>query len=288
MGSNTSQRSMQLVIISGLSGSGKSVALNMLEDSGYYCIDNLPVRLLPQTVEQLSAEGTDKLAVAIDARSGESLNLLPEFTASLRQTGNDVRLLFLDSRNDTLLRRFAETRRRHPLALGNLTLEESLARERELLGPIAESAARIDTSDLHPATLRNWIKDTVGIQPGQLALVFESFAFKHGLPLDADLVFDVRVLPNPYYDPRLRPQSGRDAEVAAFLDKSPAAARMVGDIGGFIDAWLPGFARDNRSGLTVAIGCTGGQHRSVYVVECLAERFTANHRVLIRHRQLAQ
>jgi UPF0042 nucleotide-binding protein len=278
---------MQLILISGLSGSGKSVALNVLEDSGYYCVDNLPVLLLAETAEFMRSAGYQKIAVSIDARSGKALDRLPNTLAALRQAGMDLRVLFLDAKSDTLVRRFAETRRRHPLAQGELTIEECIARERELLAEIGELGHRIDTSDLQPNTLRAWIKDLLGAGNSHMTLLFESFGFKQGIPLDADLVFDVRFLPNPYYDPRLRPLTGNDAAVIAFLEANDDAHKTLAEIRGLIDTWLPRYLRDNRAYLTVAVGCTGGQHRSVYLVEKLAAHFREKAPVLVRHRQLS-
>jgi RNase adapter protein RapZ len=278
---------MQLILISGLSGSGKSIALNVLEDSGYYCVDNLPGQLLDQSVELLRSAGHGRIAVSIDARTGDSLELVPQYVASLKSQGVDASVLFLEAKNETLIRRFAETRRRHPLAGGNRTLEECLARERELLGPVGEIGHRIDTSELLPNTLRNWIKDLLGIRAGTTTLLFESFSYKQGVPLDADLVFDVRCVPNPHYDPALRPLTGLDAEVARFLEKEPKAGSMLEDIRRFMETWLPAYGEDNRSSLTVAVGCTGGRHRSVWFVERLAKYFRQRAPVLVRHRQLA-
>jgi UPF0042 nucleotide-binding protein len=278
---------MQLVLVSGLSGSGKSIALNVLEDSGYYCVDNLPVKLLQETVQLLRDAGNARVAMSIDARSGGSLALVPGYLDDLKGRGFGVRLLFLDAKDDTLIRRFSETRRRHPLAQGNITLYECLARERELLSPIVEIGHRIDTSELHPNTLRNWIRDLIEVDPLSLALLFESFAYKHGVPLDADLVFDVRCLPNPFYDPKLRPLSGLDPEVIAFLECEPQAGKMLAHIREFIETWLPAYSRDNRNSLTIAIGCTGGQHRSVHFVEKLAQHFRQRSSVVVRHRGLS-
>jgi UPF0042 nucleotide-binding protein len=277
---------MKLVLISGLSGSGKSVALNVLEDSDFYCVDNLPATLLAATVAFLRDAGIEQVAVTIDARSGASLADLPQALAALRSQGVDARLLFLDAGSSTLIRRFSETRRKHPLSDGTLTLEECIARERELLEPVSDAGHTIDTSDLAPNALRAWIKDWLAVERTGLTLLFESFGFKQGLPLGADLVFDVRCLPNPFYDPRLRPLSGLDAEVAQFLEAEPNVGAMTRDIGDYLDRWLPCFIRDNRAFLTVAIGCTGGQHRSVYISERLAERFRGAVPVLVRHRQL--
>ena len=278
---------MQVVLLSGLSGSGKSVALNVLEDSSYYCVDNLPVKLLPDTVQLLKSEGQQRVALSIDARGLGSVSLVPDYVERLRLEGIDARLIFLDAKDDTLLRRFAETRRRHPLSTANSTLEESLSRERTLLSPLAEAGHRIDTSGLHPNALRTWIKDLLGIgTTGLTSLLFESFGYKQGVPLDADFVFDVRCLPNPFYDPRLRALTGRDREVAEFLTREPAVSSMIADISRFVGTWLPAFQRDSRAYVTVAMGCTGGQQRSVYCVERLADEFRSNNPVLVRHRQL--
>jgi RNase adapter protein RapZ len=263
---------MQLVLISGLSGSGKSIALNALEDSGYYCIDNLPGPLLQESAELLRRAGHKRVAMSIDARTADALGQVPAYIAALKDQGVDLRLLFLDTKNDTLIKRFSETRRRHPLATGTRTLEECLTRERELLAPIGEIGQRLDTSDLLPNTLRNWIKDLLDIRTESVMLLFESFSYRQGIPLDADLIFDVRCLPNPHYDPRLRPLSGLDAAVIAFLEREPKVGSMFEDI---------------RGSLTVAIGCTGGRHRSVYFVERLGAYFRSRSPVLVRHRHLA-
>ena len=267
-------RTMQIVLISGLSGSGKSIALNVLEDAGYYVVDNLPAALLPQLVAHLRGAGWRRVAVAVDMRSGASIAALPQQVEALRATVRDLRVIFLEARDDTLIARFSETRRRHPLAIDDVSLEEAIQRERDALEPIAALGHRIDTSELHPNTLRAWVKDFIQMSAGEgMTLMFESFGFKYGIPLDADLVFDVRCLPNPYYDPRLRPLTGRDQPVVDFLEKLPEVERMAGDIRRFIADWLPAYMRDNRSYLTVAIGCTGGQHRSVYLAEWLAVQF---------------
>ena len=278
---------MQLVLISGLSGSGKSIALNALEDSGYYCVDNLPGQLLRESAELLRRAGHKRVAMSIDARTGNALDQVPGTIAELKNQGVDLRLLFLDTKNDTLIKRFSETRRRHPLATGTRTLEECLTLERELLAPMGEIGQRLDTSDLLPNALRNWIKDLLEIRTESVMLLFESFSYKQGIPLDADLIFDVRCLPNPHYDPRLRPLSGRDAPVIEFLEKEPKVGAMFEDVKRFVETWLPSYGQDNRSSLTVAIGCTGGRHRSVYFVERLGAYFRGRSPVLVRHRHLA-
>jgi UPF0042 nucleotide-binding protein len=277
---------MQLVLITGLSGSGKSVALNVLEDSGYYYVDNLPAAMLPRTVDYLGGAGYPRVALSLELRSPESLADLPRQLEGFRASGHDVRVLFLEAKTDTLIKRFSETRRRHPLSDGGLTLTECIEHERALLADLADIADRVDTSDLGPNTLRNWVKDFVGVSRTGLTLLFESFGFKHGVPLDADLVFDVRCLPNPNYDPRLRPLTGRDRPVIEFIESDASTRKMLEDIRRFVADWLPAFDRDNRSYLTVAIGCTGGQHRSVYFAETLAASFRGQAQVLVRHREI--
>jgi len=278
---------MQLIVITGLSGSGKSVALKVLEDSAYYAADNLPAKLLPEMMAFLERAGHQHIAVSIDARSGDTLADLPQQLAALRARGIEARVLFLDAQTETLLRRFSETRRRHPLSADGLTVAECIARERELLAGIGAISHHIDTSDLSPTALRAWIKQFIEFDQSGLTLIFQSFGYKHGIPLDADLVFDVRCLPNPFYDPRLQPLTGRDRAVIEFLDGNERVQRMLEDIRGFVENWLPCFVADNRSYLTVAIGCTGGEHRSVYFVEALARHFGRARRVLVRHRELA-
>ncbi|MBS0337015.1 MAG: RNase adapter RapZ [Proteobacteria bacterium] len=277
---------MQLVLVSGLSGSGKSIALTVLEDAGYYCVDNLPAPLLTDVVRMLSEAGQDHVAVSVDARS-VALSALPERLAELRSRGIDSRLLYLEASQQSLLRRFSETRRRHPLAGQGLTVAEAIERERELLGGVSELGHRIDTSDLQPKALRHWIKDLLGLHSGSMMLLFESFGFKEGIPLDANWVIDVRMLPNPYYEPHLRALTGRDAPVVEFLEQQEAVGRLYEDVRGFLARWLPDMVRDNRYHVTVAIGCTGGQHRSVYLAEKLAAEFGKTWPVLVRHRGLA-
>ena len=278
---------MQLIVISGLSGSGKSIALNVLEDSAYYCVDNLPAKLLHGLVQFLAQEGYERIAVSIDVRSGATLSELPGYLSQLRERGIDVHLILLDSKTETLVKRFSETRRRHPLADRDRTLPECIEHERELLGDIGDLGHRIDTSDLHPGVLRSWIKDILRTDEPGLRLLFQSFGFKHGIPLDADMVFDVRCLPNPHYDPELRPLTGMDAPVVAFLEANANAREMLADIRDYVEKWLPCFVRDNRAYLTVAIGCTGGRHRSVYLAEMLAAHFRGGRNVLVRHRELS-
>ncbi len=279
--------SVQLILISGLSGSGKSVALKTLEDAGFYCVDNLPAELLSNLVDQLLPAGYRNIAVSVDVRNANSVRTLPALVQQLMQKKLAVHLLYLDAQTDTLVKRFSETRRLHPLNDGALTLPECVAHERELLAEISNIGHHIDTTELNANALRAWIKQFIKLDRARLTLLFESFGFKHGIPLDADLVFDVRCLPNPHYDERLRPLTGRDTAVIEFLDQTPPAQKMYGDIRDFIAGWLPCYIADNRSYLTVAIGCTGGQHRSVYFVEKLARHFESQQQVLVRHRELA-
>jgi len=286
-----------LVLISGISGSGKSVALNALEDAGYYCVDNLPPELLRDFIRLEREFGAPKVAVAADVRSASSLPKLLPLIAELRAEGTSVLPIFLDSRTETLVRRFSETRRRHPLSTphddtpntgpqSRSSLVDAIEREREMLVGLRNVSTVIDTSDLRPAQMRSWIRQLVGVAEAQLTVVFESFAFKHGVPRDADLVYDLRVLPNPHYVRELRPLNGRDAPVAAFLAEQPEVAEMLGQIEGFLDRWLSAYQQDQRSYLTVAVGCTGGQHRSVYCAEQLAARFRSRVPTLVRHREL--
>jgi len=281
---------MELLLITGLSGSGKSVALHVLEDAGYYCVDNLPATLLPQLVAQLRTDGYARAAVAMDMRGGASLAALPKQLRDIDAEGAVTsRLIFLDASDEVLIQRFSETRRRHPLADDTTTLAEAITHEREAVEMLVSLGHRLDTSHLRPNALRTFIKEFAAIESGTgFTLLFESFGFKHGLPRDADIVFDVRCLPNPHYDPQLRPLTGHDPMVAAFLHGQPEVMKMAEDIRRFVAEWLPSYVRDNRAYLTIAIGCTGGQHRSVFLAEWLAKHFAASARVLVRHRTLAQ
>jgi UPF0042 nucleotide-binding protein len=277
---------VQLVLVSGLSGSGKSIALDVLEDSGYYCVDNLPATLLLDVVKFLYDGGHGRIAVSVDARS-VALSSLPQHLAALKALGAESTVLFLEATADTLLRRFSETRRSHPLAGAGLTLAEAIERERALLAGVSELGHRIDTSGLQPRVLRNWIKELLGLGGGSLTLQFESFAFRDGIPLDADWVLDARMLPNPHYEPGLALLTGRDAPVIEFLERQEKVGAFLEDVRGFLARWLPDVRRDNRNYVTVAIGCTGGRHRSVYLTEQLAHAFRPEARVLVRHRGLA-
>ncbi|MDE3208570.1 MAG: RNase adapter RapZ [Pseudomonadota bacterium] len=278
---------MQLILISGLSGSGKSVALRILEDSGYFCVDNLPAEMLQAACLSFKKANHPRVAISVDSRSGASLMQLPRHILDLQAARFDVRLLFLEANSTTLVKRFSETRRPHPLNNATRTLPECIEIERGMLAEVANLGLRIDTSNLSPTTLRIWIRDLVKLDISKLTLLFQSFGFKNGLPLDSDFVFDVRCLPNPHYDPALRPYTGQDACIIQYLEEQPGVRKMFQDIRTFIDDWLPQFIKDNRSYLTIAIGCTGGQHRSVYLAEQLAASFSASYQVILRHRELS-
>jgi UPF0042 nucleotide-binding protein len=293
----------EIVLITGTSGSGKSVALHALEDAGFYCVDNLPPELLESFValerhRTPVASAPHRIAVAMDVRSADSLYLVPKVVAHLTDAHTRVQLIFLDSSTQTLIRRFSETRRKHPLSdhlpaqlpQGNPSqmgaLEAAIEVERELLADLREKATVIDTSLLSSAQLRAWVKQVVQAPSSHLTLVFESFAFKMGVPLDADFVFDVRSLPNPHYVPDLKALTGQDPPVITYLQQQEDVGRMLADIEEFLVKWLPSFEKDHRSYLTVAIGCTGGQHRSVYMVEQLYALFIGQVVTLKRHREL--
>lgn len=282
---------MEIVLITGMSGSGKSVALHALEDAGYYCVDNLPPELLQPLVELEQEHRAPKIAIAMDVRSATSLPQVPRQLQALRQAGLNVRPLFLDATTDTLVRRYSETRRRHPLSQGvthdqQRVLVQAIELERELLAELRDQSHVIDTSFIRAAQLQRHVKDLTSAPVSQLTLVFESFAFKRGIPVDADFVFDVRMLPNPHYEPELRPLTGRDAPVADYLREHPLVLQMQQHVGGFVEHWIGHMARDHRSYVTVAIGCTGGQHRSVFLVEALAQQFAQSWVTLKRHREL--
>jgi RNase adapter protein RapZ len=283
---------LDLVLITGISGSGKSIGLHALEDGGYFCVDNLPPELLRDfiAVEKQREGGSRHVAVAVDVRSAGSLPHLLPLIEGLRLEGVTVRPYFLDASTDALVRRFSETRRPHPLSAdvagaSPRALVDAIELERELLAGLRELSTVIDTSQLRPAQLSRWLRDAVGAKGAKMTLVFESFAFKHGVPLDADFVFDLRVLPNPHYIRELRALTGRDAEVAAYLAAQPEVTEMLSQIETFIGRWLDPFNDGHRAYLTVALGCTGGQHRSVYAAEQLARRFTQRAATLVRHRE---
>ena len=290
-----SATAMELVLITGMSGSGKSVALNALEDAGFYCVDNLPPELLLDFVALEQQHAAARVAIAMDVRSATSLPLVPQQLQRLRSQGVKIKALFLDASTGTLVRRYSETRRKHPLSQHAMApgatdqrraLVEAIELERHMLEAIRAESHVIDSSMIRPAQLQSYVKALIGSAPAQLTLVFESFAFKRGVPSDADFVFDVRMLPNPHYESALRSLTGRDAAVAEFLQAQPEAGQMQVQIAQFVGNWLPSMARDHRSYVTVAIGCTGGQHRSVFLVEQLAQHFAAQWVTLKRHREL--
>ena len=300
---------LELVLITGMSGSGKSVALHALEDAGFYCVDNLPPELLLPFIDLEQQHGVKRVAIAMDIRSATSLPMVPNLLSALKNRDVDLKSLFLDATTDTLVRRFSETRRKHPLssqaavesATGSAAntdqqanfqhiLVEAIELERDLLADLREGAHIIDTSIIRPAQLLAYVKDMISAPASGMTLVFESFAFKRGIPMDADYVFDVRMLPNPHYESALRDLTGRDAPVASFLQNLSEVTDMQADISKFVGKWLTALARDHRSYVTIAIGCTGGQHRSVYLVEQLAAMFAreniGKYVTLKRHREL--
>lgn len=283
-------RRLQVILVSGLSGSGKSVALKALEDAGYFAVDNLPASLIPQLVDshRIGKEAENRIAISIDARTADTIAALPAIVDGLTRRGIDCRVIFLDANDEAIAHRFSETRRPHPFAdkvSGGITA--CIAEERRVLSDVSDLAHRIDTSDVSPSVLRGWIKDWLKLDRDRITLAFQSFGFKHGIPIDADLVFDARFLPNPFYDPKLRPLTGKDEPVKAFLAADLNVGHLIDDITSFLVRWLPSYVGDNRAALTIAIGCTGGQHRSVYIVEELAQRFGSEQQVLVRHRDLS-
>lgn len=284
---------MKLIVVSGLSGSGKTIALQALEDMGIYCIDNLPFKFLPSlaTHMQNAVRLQEKdAAVGIDARNlADDFEAFPDILAQVRAQGIKCEIIFLTADDNTLLKRFSETRRKHPLSSASVPLNEAIKAERALLAPVASDTDwHLDTSHTTVHQLRALVRERLGhSNENRLSLLFLSFGYKHGLPPDADFVFDARCLPNPYWEPRLRPYTGRDPEVVAFLEQQPAVIRMYDSIRAYLEEWIPGFEAENRSYMTVAVGCTGGYHRSVYLVERLARHFSEQRGpVLARHREL--
>lgn len=282
---------LEIVLITGMSGSGKSVALHALEDAGYYCVDNLPPELLPAFVALEHRHHGNRVAIAMDVRSATSLHQVPQELKRLRSNGVSVQSIFLDATIDTLVRRFSETRRRHPLShddlqQGRRALVQIIELERELLAELREQSHVIDTSTIRASQLQSYVKSLLVTSRGQMTLVFQSFAFKRGIPMDADYVFDVRMLPNPHYEPSLRELTGLDEAVADFLRQQPDVSLMQAHIEQFLAHWLEMLDRNHRSYVTVAVGCTGGQHRSVYLVERLAAVLSSRWATLKRHREL--
>jgi UPF0042 nucleotide-binding protein len=288
---DTSGNGIRVVVLSGLSGAGKTVALRAFEDLGFYCVDNLPTALLPSLYRALIDGGREPpsgLAVGVDVRNRGDLERLPEALSRLAEAGADAELVFLESSDEVLLKRYASSRRRHPLSESGRSLVDAIAEERRRLRPLLAIANRsIDTSDSNVHQLRRRIATDFGATSGNLTLMFESFAYGRGLPPDCDFVFDARCLPNPHWDARLRPFSGKDAPVREFLDGQGLVVQYLADIQRFLDAWLPRFESEDKGYLTVAIGCTGGRHRSVYLAERLAEHYRASReQVLTFHREL--
>jgi RNase adapter protein RapZ len=276
----------QIMIISGQSGAGKSVAVRALEDSGWYCVDNLPISTMKGVVDTLRAGGLSLIGLGLDARHHGSLEAIFDVIQSLRAEGVWVRLLFLEAASSELLRRFAEARRPHPMASEGHSLEESIKLERIKLNPLAEQSRRIDTTSLRPNALRAVVKAFASADPQRLSLFIFSFGFKYGIPQEADFVFDVRFLPNPFYDPVLRPLNGKDKAIVDFLEAQPMTQKILDDLFSLISNWLPSFINDHRHVLSIAIGCTGGQHRSVYLAEELAKKLSPLHPTWVVHRSL--
>ena len=277
---------MRLFIFTGLSGSGKSVALKTLEDIDFYCIDNLPIKLLDSCINVLVTQGYSNVAISLDVRNPSFLGVLPEEVQNLSRQGVEVKVIFLDSSNESLLRRYSESRRPHPLAADKRTLIDCIEKERSLLQAIKLRAEHIDTSRLTPQQLKNWVRGLIENKTQQFQLTLQSFGFKYGIPLDTDFTFDVRCLPNPFYENELKRLSGIDLEVETYLNKNPDSVKMVETIYEFANQWLPKFIREGRVILAISIGCTGGQHRSVYLVEQLNRKFKNDYRTLVRHRDL--
>ncbi len=282
---------MKLVIVSGLSGAGKTVALKQYEDLGYYCIDNMPLGLLgPLALRALRTERYNRLAIGIDARaSSQDIARFPKYLQKQRARGAETQVLFLTAQDEVILRRYSETRRKHPLTGAERSLAEAVQRERKLLEPIADLAdVTIDTSKLNLHELREKIRARSPDSSAGLSLVLQSFGYKNGIPDGADFVFDIRCLPNPNWVPELRPLDGRDPAVAAFLEREPNTGKITQDIRGFLETWLPRFQTQDRAYVTVAVGCTGGQHRSVYVIEKLAAALRGRYDpIVVRHKELA-
>ncbi len=284
---------MNWILISGLSGAGKSIAMRALEDLGFFCVDNLPMTMVPALAEQFRAAGTDRerpVAVVVDARgAGRGLEKFSDVIRQLRADGIHPQVIFLEAEDNVLITRFKETRRRHPLTSKDCTLSEAISRERALLAPLKENAdVVIDTTHTHLYQLRDLVRQRLyESAPDSFSVLLQSFGYKNGVPQDADMVFDARCLPNPFWQPELRSLTGQDQEVIRYLEAQPEAAKMLASLEGFLDQWIPAFEHDNRAYLNIAIGCTGGQHRSVYLVEKLAEHLNGKREtVIVRHREL--
>ncbi len=277
---------MHLVILTGLSGSGKSVALNIMEDSGYYCVDNLPAQLLADTVRFLETQNHTKVAVSVDIRSGKNLPTAFSYVSTLKKEPAKHDIVFLDAENEILIQRFSETRRKHPLSDDHMDLSECINLERQILQDISKKSHTIDTTNLSPTQLKLYLRQFIKEGTFKTMLLFKSFGFKHGLPPEADFVFDVRCLKNPHYARNLRELTGKERAVIDFLDQDADVQKMSNDIKTFLEAWIPHFIRDSRNYLTIAIGCTGGRHRSVYLTEKISRHFDQTMSATTRHREL--
>ena len=285
---------MNWILISGLSGAGKSIAMRALEDLGFFCVDNIPMTMVPALVEQVQAAGTDRerhVAVVVDARgAGRGLEKFSDVVDQLRESGIRPQVIFLEAEDNVLITRFKETRRRHPLTSSDCPLSEAISRERALLAPLRESAdVVIDTTHTHLYQLRDLVRQRLSESaPNTFSVLLQSFGYKNGVPQDADMVFDARCLPNPFWKPELRSLTGQDQAVVRYLDNQPEAVKMLASLIGFLDEWIPAFEHDNRAYLNIAVGCTGGQHRSVYLVERIGEHLSGLRKggVIVRHREL--
>ena len=277
---------MEVIIISGLSGSGKSIALNTLEDNDFYCIDNLPVTLLSNISQHLNHEHQDKVAISVDIRSID-IEKLPFVIKEIESLSIKTKLIYLESSTESIVRRFGETRRRHPLANEKLSLSETIEKERSMLAPLAEIGYKIDTSSMSVNALKKALSELIELKDNHLALQFSSFGYKFGIPLDADFIFDVRCLPNPHYETNLKNLTGLDKPVADFFKSYDEVNKMYHDINHFVSEWLSAFKKDQRHSLHIAIGCTGGKHRSVYIANKLFSNFfNPKSQVIIRHRDI--
>ncbi len=277
---------MHLVIVTGLSGSGKSVALNIMEDSGYYCVDNLPAQLLSDTIKFLETEDYKKVAISVDIRSGKNIPIALSYVETLKGKPTKYDIIFLDAKNEVLIQRFSETRRKHPLSNKLMDLSECINVERKILANIPTPSHIIDTTNLNPTQLKLYLRQFIKEGTFKTMLLFKSFGFKYGLPPEADFVFDIRCLKNPHYDRKLRRLTGKEKPVIEFLDSDSEVQKMSDDIKSFLTVWIPRFFEDSRNYLTIAIGCTGGWHRSVYLTEKLSKHFDKTMLVTTRHREL--
>lgn len=278
---------MKLYIITGLSGSGKSVALKALEDFNFYCVDNLPAMLLRSCINTLTQQGYTNVAISLDMRNPVSITSLPQEILAIRDNKIDLEVIFLDATNESLIKRFSETRRPHPLSVGDMTITECIKLERELLEPLNDIARKLDTSNMKPNQLRDWVRVFLKNEPDQFKMVLQSFGFKRGVPLDTDFTFDVRCLPNPFYIEDLKDLPGTDDKISLFFSERSDVADLTKDMENFLKKWIPQFMKSGRKTVAISVGCTGGKHRSVHVVEKLATNLEKDYHLIIRHRDLA-